>query len=223
MGIISARVFGTPVFRRRKVKQKLVKNYLPVIRAVRDLALTQYFLSLPLNQISLIPFVFLMYNANINGRKIEVVPDASGLIADGDPLEWDIVKLSEGQYHILYKKKSYRAEVVKADRATKTFTLKINNRVFTTELKDKFDLLLEKMGMNASASAKINSIKAPMPGLIIDLRIQSGDSVMVGDQLLILEAMKMENIIKSPGEGVVKNVKVKKGDSVEKGQVLIEF
>ncbi|MDZ7649219.1 MAG: acetyl-CoA carboxylase biotin carboxyl carrier protein subunit [Cytophagales bacterium] len=77
--------------------------------------------------------------------------------------------------------------------------------------------------MNTTASSKVNSIKAPMPGLIIDLKIQVGDSVKPGDALLILEAMKMENILKSPGEGVVKTIKVKKDDSVEKGQVLIEF
>ncbi|MEJ0056943.1 MAG: acetyl-CoA carboxylase biotin carboxyl carrier protein subunit [Bacteroidota bacterium] len=89
--------------------------------------------------------------------------------------------------------------------------------------RDKFDILLEKMGMNASAAGKVNVIKAPMPGLIIDLRVKAGDTVNAGDPLLVLEAMKMENIIKAPGEGVVKQVKVKKGDTVEKGQLLIEF
>jgi biotin carboxyl carrier protein len=62
-----------------------------------------------------------------------------------------------------------------------------------------------------------------MPGLIIDLKVKAGDAVKPGDQLLILEAMKMENILKSQGEGTVKTVKVNKGDTVEKGQVLIEF
>ena len=113
--------------------------------------------------------------------------------------------------------------MVKIDPETKTFTFKINGRNYTVTLKDKFDLLLEKMGMHNTAGSKVNTIKAPMPGLIIDLKIKSGDSVKQGDPLLILEAMKMENILKSPGDGVVKNVKVKKGDSVEKGQVLVEF
>jgi biotin carboxyl carrier protein len=62
-----------------------------------------------------------------------------------------------------------------------------------------------------------------MPGLIIDLKVKAGDVVKAGEPLLILEAMKMENILKSSREGVIKNVKVKKGESVEKGQVLLEF
>jgi biotin carboxyl carrier protein len=112
---------------------------------------------------------------------------------------------------------------VKADRATKSFQFKINNKLHTVEVKDKFDLLLEKMGMANGTAAKINNIKAPMPGLVIDLKVKTGDVVKTGDPLLILEAMKMENILKSPGDGTIKNVKIKKGDSVEKGQVLIEF
>jgi biotin carboxyl carrier protein len=79
------------------------------------------------------------------------------------------------------------------------------------------------MGMSAAASAKVNNIKAPMPGLIIDLRVKAGDTVAAGDTLVILEAMKMENSIKSPAAATVRTVKVGKGDSVEKGQVLIEF
>jgi biotin carboxyl carrier protein len=99
----------------------------------------------------------------------------------------------------------------------------VNGRNYQVILKDQFDLLLEKMGLNNTSSGKVNNIKAPMPGLIIDMRVSAGDMVKSGDSLLILEAMKMENIIKSPGEGIVKSVKVKKGESVEKNQVLIEF
>jgi biotin carboxyl carrier protein len=168
-------------------------------------------------------FGYLMYSATVNQKKFEIITEEGNLILDGQPLNWDMVKISGAYFHILYQNKSYRAEVVSADPVTKIFTIKINGHLCTVRLSDKLDLLLEKMGMNVAAGSKINSIKAPMPGLIIDLKINAGDPVKPGDQLLILEAMKMENIIKSPGEGIVKKVNVKKGDSVEKGQVLIEF
>jgi len=164
-----------------------------------------------------------MFQTKINGKNFEVVKNDESFLISGEPFAWDIVKISEGYFHILYKNKSYRAEVVKADRATKTFQFKINGKIHAVEVKDKFDLLLEKMGMTNGAAAKINNIKAPMPGLVIDLKVKAGDAVKTGDPLLILEAMKMENILKSPGDSTIKNVKIKKGVSVEKGQVLIEF
>ena len=164
-----------------------------------------------------------MYQSKVNGKSFEVIPGEDKFTINGESFQWDLTKISEGNFHVLYKNKSYRAEVVKTDKATKTFQLKINNKIHTVELKDKFDLLLEKMGMANGASSKVNNIKAPMPGLVIDMKVKAGDTVKVGDPLLILEAMKMENIIKSPGDATIKNVKAKKGDTVEKGQVLIEF
>ena len=164
-----------------------------------------------------------MYKTTVNGKDFEIVPGDDVLVVNGQPLNWDKVKIADGYFHILIQNKSYRAEVVKADTSAKTVTVKVNGHTYVVGWKDKFDLLLEKMGMNAAAGSKINTIKAPMPGLIIDLKVKAGDTVKAGDQLLILEAMKMENIIKSPGAGTVKDVKVRKGDSVEKGQVLVEF
>ena len=164
-----------------------------------------------------------MYKASVSKKSFEIVNHDHQLIIDGTPLDWDIVEVSNGYFHILINRKSYRAEVVRADPATKSFAMKINGKVYSVTLKDKFDLLLEKMGMNNGSSGKANHIKAPMPGLIIDLRVKEGDTVMPGDALLILEAMKMENMIKASAQSVVKSVKVKKGDSVEKNQVLIEF
>jgi biotin carboxyl carrier protein len=164
-----------------------------------------------------------MYKASVNKTTFEIETNGNGITVNNQPVSYDIEKIQDGYFHLLYKNKGYTAEIVKADVATKTFHVKINGRVYPVQLKDQFDLLLEKMGMNNSSSGKVNNIKAPMPGLIIDLKVKSGDVVKTGDSLLILEAMKMENIIKSPGEGVVKSVKIKKGESVEKNQVLIEF
>ncbi|MBK5279085.1 MAG: acetyl-CoA carboxylase biotin carboxyl carrier protein subunit [Bacteroidia bacterium] len=164
-----------------------------------------------------------MVQATVNGKTFEISSDENGHIVNGSLFQWDKVRISDGYFHLLYKKKSYTAEVVSMDRATKKFTFKINGSKYSVDLKNKFDLLLEKMGMNNVAAGKINNVKAPMPGLIIDLKVKVGDVVKSGDHLLILEAMKMENILKSQGDATIKTVKVKKGDTVEKGQVLMEF
>ena len=164
-----------------------------------------------------------MFKASVNDTHFEIRQEDGQLMINGELLNWDVSQIRDGYFHILHNNQSYRAEVVKIDNKAKTFTWKINGRLYTVRLQDRFDLLLEKMGMKNIASGKVNTIKAPMPGLIIDLKVKEGDSVQQGDPLLILEAMKMENILKSPGDGIVKSVKVKKGDSVEKNHVLIEF
>jgi biotin carboxyl carrier protein len=164
-----------------------------------------------------------MFKATVNDKDFEITSNGGILYVNNEPLEWDVSRISDGLFHILYKNRSFRTEVVKVDFVAKTVSLKINNAIYSVSLKDKLDLLLEKLGMNNLAANKVNNIKAPMPGLIIDLKVKEGEEVKQGDPLLILEAMKMENILKCPGDGIIKSLKVKKGDSVEKNQVLIEF
>ena len=62
-----------------------------------------------------------------------------------------------------------------------------------------------------------------MPGLIQRIEVNKGDEIHKGDPLLILEAMKMENVIKSPGEGIVSTIHVREKASVEKNELLISF
>lgn len=164
-----------------------------------------------------------MYQAQFEGKSFTIHPIADAMEVNGQKMEWDLISLGDGQFHIRYQQRSYPAEVVRIDRETKTVDLKVRGHRYSVRLRDDVDLLMEKMGMNAAGGSKVNTVKAPMPGLIIDLRVQPGDEVKPGDALLILEAMKMENILKAPGAGTVKKVKINKGDSVEKGQVLIEF
>lgn len=148
---------------------------------------------------------------------------AHGIIVDNQPFEWDLVSLGEGRYHLLWQGRSYSAEVLAVDAAAKTVQLKLDGQRFELQAKDRFDLLLDKLGMSQAASNKINEVKAPMPGLIVDIRVTPGQAVQKGDPLLVLEAMKMENILKAPGDGVVSGVKVSLRDNVQKGQVLIQF
>jgi len=164
-----------------------------------------------------------MYKASVETSSFTIEPLAEGIAVDGNTFSWDQVEIGRESFHIIHDNRCYRAVVVAIDKEMKTVTLKVNNSRHVVKLQDRFDILLEKMGMNNANNGRVQSIKAPMPGLIIDLKVKEGDTVQPNDPLIVLEAMKMENIIKSPGAGTVKTVKIKKGESVEKNQILIEF
>lgn len=164
-----------------------------------------------------------MYKAHVNDQVFEIQISEDGFVVNGKAVSWDVSNIRDGYFHILLDERSYRAEVVDLDLAAKRFVIKVNGRHYPVAVSDKFDVLLEKMGMNAHAGARVNHVRAPMPGLIIQMKVKDGDAVKAGDTLLILEAMKMENIIKAPGDATVKSVKVRMGEGVEKNQVLIEF
>lgn len=164
-----------------------------------------------------------MYSVSINNSVFEVEKSKDSIKIGDTILNWDISQIRENHYNVIYQKNSFNLELVSVDEASKTVVLKLNNKPCEIKLKDKFDILLEKLGMNMATSSAAKDIKAPMPGLIFDIKVNVGDEVKKGDPVLILEAMKMENILKSPGDGTVQSIKIKKGQSVEKNQVLIQF
>jgi biotin carboxyl carrier protein len=164
-----------------------------------------------------------MYQVTHNDQPFTIEFPASGPTLNGQAFDWDLVNLSDRTFHILHQNRSYTAEVLELNQADKTVRLKLNGHVHEVQVKDRFDLLLEKMGMSSVATAKVNDLKAPMPGLIVGIMVNPGDTVNKGDSLLILEAMKMENLLKATGEGTIKAIRINKGDRVEKGQILIEF
>lgn len=159
--------------------------------------------------------------ANDKTWQVDIQKDA--ILLNNMPFTWDIAPLGNNTFHIIHNYKSYTAELVQADYQAKTFTFKINGTTHTVSVKDQFDLLLDKLGMSNANAQKVNDVKAPMPGLILDIKVQPGQEVKKGDPIMILEAMKMENILKSPGDGVVKEIKVAVKQNVEKNQVLILF
>ena len=75
----------------------------------------------------------------------------------------------------------------------------------------------------AAAPAGAETVKAPMPGNILDVKVAAGASVKAGDVLVILEAMKMENEIVAPQDGTVASINVNKGDTVNSGDVLVSM
>ena len=142
---------------------------------------------------------------------------------EGNNFNWNCVEVKEGQFHIIFKGRSLVADVVEANKSEKTFVIRINNNNYTVQLKDQYDELLQSLGMDRLNNQKDSEIKAPMPGRVLDIMLSAGCSVFKGDGVLVLEAMKMENVIKSPRDGVIKKIVVLKGQAVEKNEVLVEF
>lgn len=135
----------------------------------------------------------------------------------------DAVSVEKNKFHILKNNTPYQAEIIATDFINKTYTVKVNNSTYTVAIANALDMLIKEMGFEVGTSKQINAIKAPMPGLILEISVEVGQEVKENDPLLILEAMKMENSILSPRNGVIKSVTMSKGAAVEKGALLIEF
>jgi biotin carboxyl carrier protein len=125
--------------------------------------------------------------------------------------------------HVLYNNKSYKAEIVKSDFSNKSYDVMINNKSYKIKISNRLDYLIKDLGFSIGSSKHIDLIKAPMPGLILEINVEVGQTVKEDDPLLILEAMKMENVLTSPRDGAIKSVSVEKGNAVEKNALLIEF
>lgn len=169
-----------------------------------------------------------MLKAKVNNQEKEYTIEFenrelnSGSI-DGENFLLDIFKSKEGSFHVLKNNQSYNIEVVSANYEEKQMVLLVNGNKYTVNLRDKYDELLKSLGMDKLMAGKVNELKAPMPGLVLDIFVAPGSVVKKGDPVIVLEAMKMENVLKAAGDGVVKKIAVEKKQAVEKNQLLISF
>ncbi|WP_316802217.1 acetyl-CoA carboxylase biotin carboxyl carrier protein subunit [Pedobacter nototheniae] len=165
-----------------------------------------------------------MHKVKVNDKfQFDVEAKPTALSINGAPVEMDMSTLGNGLTHVLYQNKSFNTEVVELNKAEKTCIIKVNGHIYNIKVEDQFDQLLKQLGLDNLATNKVSEIKAPMPGLVLNVMVGEDTEVKKGDNLLILEAMKMENILKSSTDGIVKKILVKQGDKVEKNQVLIQF
>lgn len=144
-------------------------------------------------------------------------------LSEGDLKNLDAVSLDNHKFHVLEGNKSYFSEIISSDFTAKKYSVKVNNTIYQVAIADDLDILIQSMGIELGSTKIINVIKAPMPGLILEINVKIGQEVKQNDPLLILEAMKMENSFLSPRNGIIKFIAVEKGNAVDKGQLLIEF
>lgn len=141
------------------------------------------------------------------------------LASEGAVIKWD----DETFFSISFNGNTFFGEILEENTESNLLKLKINHRVFTVGKKGPLDELISSLGMDVPKIRKLKELQAPMPGRIVNIAVKVGQEVNVGDEILSLEAMKMENVLKAEGTGIVKEIFAKPEQVVEKGQVIIEF
>ena len=141
------------------------------------------------------------------------------LIGEGAP---DLVRTGPSSYSLVHNGRSYRVLVLKEDRENNTVRLRIGSGSYTVQLQDEQSRMMHTLGID-KAVKKVREIKAPMPGLVLNIMVKPGDVIKKNDPILVLEAMKMENLIKAPSDSIVSSVQAEQGKAVEKGQILVCF
>jgi biotin carboxyl carrier protein len=141
------------------------------------------------------------------------------LVKNGARIEWQDRKF----FTIVHQGKRFNGEVCQDNSEQNELTIKINHRVFHLKKMGELDELIATLGLDKPKIKKLKEVHAPMPGRILEVKIEIGQELQVGDDILSLEAMKMENILKADGFGKVKEILIQSNQVVEKGATLIIF
>jgi biotin carboxyl carrier protein len=137
--------------------------------------------------------------------------------------DMQIEDLGKSVYRIQTKTSSEIIEVLGVDYANKSMTIRHNHNTHDLVFKNKLDLVLDSMGIKRAVENLNSDVKAPMPGKVLDVVVSEGDSIAKGDAILILEAMKMENVLKAENDCIIKKILIASSENVEKNQILVEL
>jgi biotin carboxyl carrier protein len=160
------------------------------------------------------------YIATIGERQIEVelISDQQ-LIVNGEQVQVDFQSVANQPiFSLLLDGKSYEASIFPSDAGYQVLFL---GQLFNVIVEDERQRRLRQTSGGPTVTGGEIQLRAPMPGMIVDVPVEEGQQVAAGDNLVILESMKMQNELKSPREGVVSRVRVKAGDNVDQNQVMI--
>mgnify|MGYP001167932654 FL=1 len=136
---------------------------------------------------------------------------------------WDWKPVGPGVYDVRMGTKNVRIETLEGPDDDGHVRIRVNRVEHQLQVLDDQKMLLESMGMSDGAEAVESSVEAPMPGKVLEVKVAAGDEVVAGDGLLVLEAMKMENVLRAPRDGKIERVDAPVGEAVEKGAVLVTY
>jgi biotin carboxyl carrier protein len=163
-----------------------------------------------------------MYKVKVNNKEsFEINSKLDMILNTADNVT--LAKNANGTFDVKIENQNLNASIIDWDKETKIAKIKINQNLYIVHVQEPADLLLENLGMTIPKAKKANSLKSPMPGLILKIIGKPGQAIKKGESLLILEAMKMENVFKAGADCVIKEIKIEQNQAVEKGQELITF
>jgi biotin carboxyl carrier protein len=163
-----------------------------------------------------------MYKASVNEKVFEIeLGDITSV--NGQITKTEFSHTEDKSYSLQINGTLKEADLVKLDKENKIITLRIEGKKYNIAIKEPIDLLMDRLGINQKVSKKINNLKAPMPGLVAKILVSKGDKIKSGEPLLILEAMKMENVFKAAADVIIKDIHIEEKQSVEKGTILMSF
>jgi biotin carboxyl carrier protein len=123
--------------------------------------------------------------------------------------------------YILWKNRKYPVEIVRSSQ--NKYEILFNDISYTFTVETPFSLQRKKVLSSSRGRIEKEIIKAPMPGKIIDVLVREGATVVKGEPLIILEAMKMQNELISPANGIIEKVYARPNTNVMKDDLLIEI
>lgn len=156
--------------------------------------------------------------ALVNGNEIELEFQDGLLSANGRLLDASIVHVGGSTYSLLLDGKSYEVTLQRNGESTQVTEAAIRSEVV---IQDRASRLIAAIQESTGFKRHALEIRAPMPGLVLTVEVDEGSSVVAGQGLVVLEAMKMENEIFSSGTGIVEKIHVSKSEPVTKGQILL--
>jgi len=160
------------------------------------------------------------YLADADGKAFIVDLDHPGeVIVDGQHHTVSLEAVNRGTtYSIIIDGRSYQAFVERRDGA---YTVEIGSERHQITVEDERLGRLKRLGGAEKAQSGEVVLKAPMPGLVVAVRIEVGQVVEPGQGMIILEAMKMENELRATRGGTVKAIRVRPGQAVNQGEALV--
>jgi len=164
-----------------------------------------------------------MYKVAGLSKEYTLSKHENGFVINNEPFHIDIQQLTPESWLVFYNNKRFIVDLIEKEKGQNTYHLLVNGHKYACSVKNPLQLIIDQLGMANLNATKSDKLIAPMPGLVLDVLVGNGTFVKRGEPLIILEAMKMENILKATRDGTISDIMVSKGESVEKNQTLLRF